>query len=195
MMRFFYGMQNLIKRKVKLFILLISLTVISIILGVVAGLNFLDGILVIDLSNISFIQFLKDEISFVSLFFRLSFALTIFIAIIFICNFKPFLLPLAVIFYMYLVYSQVVIIVSIILIYGFFNSVILILFLIVYTLLVFILFLFLFAEVNSCCGSFRYFKESINISSLICLILIFALTFVFCLVLNILKSFVILLIY
>jgi len=195
MRNFFNNIQYSIKQKSKLFILLISLTIASIILGIVAGINFLDGILVIDLSNISYIQFLKDEINFVSLFFRLSFALTIFIAIVFICNSKSFLIPFAVIFYMYLIYSQVVIISSIILIYGFFNSVILVLLLIIYILLLFLLFLLIFIEANCYCNSFRFFKEGMNSNFLTYLILTFALTFIFCLVLNILKSFVILLIY
>lgn len=195
MNNFFNNLRTSIKQKSKLLILLISLSVAAIVLGIFAGIKFLDGVLVVDLSNIAYIKFLKAEISFINLFFRICFATFIFAFLIYICNVKPFLTPLSILFYLYFVYSQVVIIVSITLIYGFLNSIILVLLIAIYTIILYAILLFFFLEANCHCNSFNFFKESLNSNFLTYLTVILVATFVFCIVLNILKSFVILLIY
>ena len=71
MRNFLNNVQISMQQKRALLIFLILLTVVLIVLGVVASINFSGGVLVVDLSNIAYIQFLKDECSFGSLMFKL----------------------------------------------------------------------------------------------------------------------------
>ena len=60
-----------IKQKKGLFIFLLILTLAAIVLAIIAGINFSDGIFSVDLSNISYIEFLKGETGWFGLFFGL----------------------------------------------------------------------------------------------------------------------------
>ena len=180
------------------FIFLLIFTILAICLGVFASINISGGILVVDLSNIAYIQFLKDECGFVSMIFKLLFSLLIFFLIIYLCNIKPFLLPISILFYIYLVYSQTVVLISIIIIYGFFNCVILCLLLIFYILIVCFVFMLLCLETNKHCNCHNYFGLTLNFNTsnvLALSILLIVITLLFCVVIAILKSFVILLVY
>ena len=106
-------------------VLLIFGTLMAVVLGVISAINFGDGLFTINLDNIAYIRFLKDDCGFMSMFFGLFLSLSIFFLISFVCHLKPFLVPISLLFYLYLVYSQVVIFVSIILIYGILNCIIL----------------------------------------------------------------------
>ena len=101
MRNFFYRIQNAVRIKKGLFVFLILLSIILIVLGVVASINFSGGVLVVDLSNIAYVQFLKEECSFFSLILKLSLSLLIFLLIIVLCGYKPYLFPLALLFYGY----------------------------------------------------------------------------------------------
>ena len=198
MNRFFGGLFDCIKRRKGYFVILLFLSVGAVILGVVAAINFGGGVFTIDLSNISYMRFLKGEASFVSMMFGLILSLLVFFAVILICHYKPFLMPLGIVFYLYLVYSQAVIFMSIILIYGILNCVILSVLLLVYSLVVWMLFLLILCEISCLTNSFGYFKscfsfkESKVLAYLTCVIII---TLIFSFVLTILKSYVILLIF
>ena len=120
-----FNLFQCLKQKKLYFILLCLITCAALIIGVYAGFNFTNQVFSVDLSNISYIQFLQDECGLFSLIFRLSFSLIIFYSLILICSSKKFLLPIAIIFYMYLVYTQVVVLISLIVIYGFLNSMVL----------------------------------------------------------------------
>jgi len=130
--------------------------------------------------------------------FGLLLSLLVFFAVILICHWKPFLMPLGVVFYLYLVYSQAVIFVSIILIYGILNCIILAVLLLVYSLLVWTLFLLIVCELACFCNVHGYFKTCFSFKE--CKVLLFLLglvllTLIFSFVLIILKNYVILLIF
>lgn len=190
--------QSAVRLKKGLLIFVLILTLAMIVLGVIAAINFSGGVLVVDLSHISYIQFLKDDCSFISLMFKLLLSLLIFLIIIALCGSKNYLFPLGVLFYCYLVYSQTVIFVSLIMVYGFFNCVIFALFLLIYILLVCSVFVLLTIEISCCGNNSGYFKTLCNWHQslfIFYLITIILLTFIFCLILTILKSFVLLLVY
>lgn len=198
MVKIFNKISSTFRQKKSLFIFLVVFSLVMIVLGVVASINFSGGVLVVDLSNISYIQFLKDECGFASLIFKLFLSLFIFLCVIWGCGKKSFLFPIGILFYGYLVYSQTVIFVSMILIYGFFNCVIFALILFAYIMLIFFLFMLFIMEVSCCCNSTNYFKITINWNNsniLFSLIFILLITILFCIILTILKSFVLLLIY
>lgn len=198
MVNIFNKIQNCLRQKRGFLIFLILLTIVLIVLGVIASINFSGGVLVVDLSNISYIQFLKEECSFVSLIFKLLLSLLIFMLVIALSGIKPFLLPLGLVFYGYLVYSQTVIFVSMILIYGFFNCVIFALLLLLYVLAICFVFVLFVLEISCHCNTNNYFKTIFNWNNsnvLLYLIFIVLLTLIFCILLTILKSFVLLLIY
>lgn len=178
-------------------VFLILLSLVAIILGVVAATQFKRKGLTINLSHIAYIRFLAGG-GFGSMLFGLILSLSIFLIVIVICCFKKLLCPLAVLFYCYIVYSQTVVIISIILMYGIFNAIILLLFLMIYTLLVWFIFLLIMCDLmclNSQIGYFRNcfkYSESKFLVYVLCLIL---LTLIFSIVLVILKKYVVLLIF
>ena len=134
----------------------------------------------------------------ISLFTSIVVSLFTFFFLIHLCNIKPALTPLSIIFFMYLVYSQTVVLISIIMLYGFFNCIILCILLLFYILTLFFIFIFHCLEVNKFCNCQNYFKQTLNPNisiDLILFILLIVLTLVFCTILAILKSFVILLVY
>ena len=191
-------MFDCVKRRKGYFLLLLLLSIVAIVLGVIAAVNFGGGVFSVDLSNISYIKFLKGDSGLMSLIFGMVLSLGVFFAVILICNWKPFLLPLGIIFYLYLVYSQAVILMSIILIYGILNCIILIVLLLVYSLLVWLIFLLIMSELINVTNDSQYFRTCFsfnNSKALLHLILLISLTAIFSLILLILKNYVILLIF
>lgn len=187
-----------LKAKKRLFLLLVLISFVMIVLAVIASINFTDGVFTIDLNNISYIKFLKGECGFVSLFFGMCLSLLIFFLLIWVCGCKPFLFPLSILWFAYFVYSQAVIFVSIIMIYGFFNCVILSLILLIYLLLVIFAFMLILLEIKIQCECGNYFSNCLKLNVcnvLFLLIAMFVVTFAICLIISILKSFVLLLIY
>jgi hypothetical protein len=198
MNKIFGGMFNSIKRKKGYFIILLLLSVVAVVLGVIAAINFGGGIFDIDLSNIAYIRFLKGNCGFMSMMFGLILSLLVFLVVILICHWKSFLLPLGIVFYLYLVYSQAVIFVGIITIYGFLNCIILAVLLLVYSLLIWSVFLIIMCELSCLVNSHNYFKSCFSIREsniILFLIFILILTLIFSLILMILKNYVILLIF
>lgn len=187
-----------LKQKKGLFLLILLLTIITIVLAIFAGINFSEGIFTVDLSNICYIQFLKGDCGWFGLFFGLVFSLMIFALLITIFSCKPFLFPIAILFYLYLVYSQVVVVISLIVIYGILNCVILVLLLTIYNIILIALYLLILLDLNNHHRNGNYFSNcfNLNISIVpICLIAVLILCFVFSLILIILKSFVLLLVF
>lgn len=179
-------------------ILLIFASIVAIVLAVFASINFSSGFLTIDLSNISYIKFLKGDSGMASMIFSSLFSLMIFFLIIWLCHSKPFLMPLSIIFYLYLVYSQTVILVSLVMIYGFFNCIILAFILLIYILFTWFLFILAMLHMSFNMREHDYFRCCFDISRsklLHILILIILSTIIFSLTITILKNFVILLVY
>lgn len=190
--------QMSIAQKKGLFIFLIFFSVCLIVLGIIAAINFSGKDFVVDLSHISYIKFLKNESGFVSFMFKLFISVLIFMLIVCCCGIKPYLLPVGILFYGYLIYSQVVIFISIIMYYGIFNCIIFAFLLLIYILAISVVFTLLVVEISCHCNSNNYFKTIINWQNSSCLIYFICLlliTFLFCLILTILKSFVLLLMY
>ena len=193
----FCSLFDCVKKKKGYFTFLIIFSLLAIILGVVAAINFGGGVFSVDLSNIAYIRFLQGG-GFVSMVFGLMLSLLMFFIAIILCNIKSYLIPLGVLFYLYLVYSQTVIFMSIILIYGILNCIILAVLLLVYTTLIWATFLLVVCEVASLTNNSGYLKSccSVRESKVIWYLLIMlTLTFIFCLIMMILKNYVVLLIY
>ena len=187
-----------ISKKKGFFIFLLIATILVMILGGFAAVNFSGSIATINLGNISYVEFLKNQCGLVPLIFKMFFSILIFYFAILICGCKPFLIPFSVLFYLYVVYSQTVVFISIIMIYGFLNCIILIMFLFLFVVLLLTLLLLLVLETLNNTGSDRYFQNCFNFRSsnvLHYLIITLILIVCFCLILSILKSFVILLVY
>ena len=198
MKSFFGGMFDCIKRKRGYFLILILLSIVAVVLGVVAAVNFGGGIFDIDLSNIAYMRFLKGDSGFVSMIFGLMLSLMVFFFVILLCNWKAFLLPLGLLFYLYLVYSQAVIFIGIILIYGILNCIILAVLLLVYSLIIWMIFLLIMCELFDYINAFSYFRTCFTPKQskiVLYLISMLVVTFIFCLMLLILKNYVILLIF
>ncbi len=195
---FFNSILNQIRVRKGLFIVLIISTIVVIVLGVISAINLDGGVLPIDLSNIAFIKYLKGDCGVFFLIFGTILNLLLFYSLILLFCCKRFLIPFAIIFYLYFVYSQIVIFTSLILLYGFFNTLILILLLLIYILLEIVLLMLFLLFLLNYTDSFGYFKNcfSSNNSNLIILTLaLIVISILFCVVLIVLKSFVILLIY
>ena len=198
MSKFFYGLLECFKRKKGYFIFLILLSLFAIVLGVVAAINFGGGVFAVDLSNIAYIRFLKGESGFMSMFFGLFLSLFMFFIACLICHWKTWLAPLGIVFYLYLVYSQTIIFISIILIYGFFNCIILSLLLLVYTILIWCLFLICICEISCFSNAYDYFKNVCSptkCNAIWLLLIMTVLTFIFGSIMLILKNYVVLLIF
>ena len=179
------------------FITLILLSITIIILAVVSAIQLNGSILPIDLSNITFIRFLRGDCGFMFLIIGSVLNLLIFYVAIVLCCCKNFLRPLAIMFYLYFVYCQTMIFTSIILIYGLLNAFLLLALLLVYLIAVFaILMLIILCLFNlnqdgffSCC--FNPGECQLPFLTLALLIL----TITFCIIEFILKSFVLLLVF
>lgn len=187
-----------LKQKKGYVILLILTSIVAIILAIFASINFSSGFLTIDLSNISYIKFLKGDCGMASMIFSTLFSLMIFFIIIWICHCKPYLTPLSIIFYLYLVYSQTIILVSLIMIYGFFNCIILAMILFIYFLATWFLFVLSITHMSCNMREQDYFRCCFDINRskfLVTLILIIITTLIFSFTITILKNFIILLVY
>ena len=186
-----------IKRRRVFSIFIIIATIAVVILAIFSAKNFNNGVLVIDLKNVTYVRFLKGDCGFMSFIFMTILSVAIFYTIILLCCSKKFLVPIAIIFYLYFVYSQVVILITLMLLYGFFNVLILFIFMTIYLLMLFAVMLILFVTLFNLSGDSCYFKTCFSFQCgvvQISLILI-ALIILFCIVLSLLKSFVILLIF
>lgn len=197
-MRLFNLLFDNIRRRYGYFIFLSIITIAIIVLAVFSAINFDGGVLPIDLSNVPYIRYLKDDCSFFFLIFGNLLTLTIFIGFIIFFSWKKYLLPLSLILYLYFVYSQIVIYVSLILIYGFFNTIILIILLTIFLLIEFLLLLLILISLIDCCGANNFFSLCFNrLHSPISLLLLCLLitTLLFSIILALLRTFVILLVY
>ena len=198
MIRIVNGFFDCIKRKKVYFVLLIVAAILAIVLGVIAAINLSDEALTSSLSNIAYIRFLKDEIGFVSMIFTLVLSLCIFFSIIFLCHWKSFLIPLGFLFYLYLIYSQIVIFLSMILVYGIFNCIIFAVLLLVYILSVWFVFVLIVLELSCFTNSHSYFKDCCSMTRakvLMYFIIMMVATVIFSLILLILKNYIILLVF
>ncbi len=185
------------KRKKGYFICLVLLSVVAIVLGIIAAINF-DSTLTIDLKHIAYIKFLRGSGGFVGMIFGLVLSLSVFFCFIMLSHWKPYLLPLGALFYLYLVYSQAVIIVSIILVFGIMNCIVLAIFLLIYSFLIWTLFLLMCCEMSCHCGEIGYFKTCCSLrasKTMLHLLCAIVTTIVFSIILIILKNYVLLLVF
>lgn len=194
---FFNSLIETIKIKKGYFIFLCIVTILAIAFGVYAGISFSDGAFVVNLNNISYISYLKEECGFLSLIFKMILGLILFFAIILFCGSKTFLLPLKIIFYIYFVYSQTVLLVSLIILYGFLNCLILSILLLFYYLIIIAIFMLAMLEMACYVNDINYFKCCFANDGKIWVFLIALLltTILFAILLTLLKSFVIILVF
>lgn len=194
----FSGLFSCVRIKKAYFVCLIFFTIIAVVLGVIAAINFGGGVYAVDLEHISYVKFLKGDCGFMSLIFNLILSLSVFFIVIYLCNFKSWLVPLAILFYLYLVYSQTVIFLSVILIYGILNCIIFVILLLIFDLCVWLIFMLVLLHLSFHINSCGYFKNCLSFkeSKVLLLIFMYVLTVaIFALILMILKNYVVLLIY
>lgn len=185
------------KRNKGFAIFLIIATIVVIVLGIFSAVQFDDSVLIIDLENVTYIRYLKGDSGFGGFLFGTLISVLIFYAIILLCCSKKYLMPIAVLFYLYLVYSQFVIFTCILLIYGFFNTIIFLILLLIYFITLYFLFILLLLSLTNVCGQTNYFRTCFNRDSNIVIlsILFIMLVLLFAIILMFLKTYIILLIY
>lgn len=186
-----------IKLKKGYFVILLLLTIFAIVLAVFGAMSINGGSITLSLGNMVYIKYLNGSSGMMSMLFRLIFSLSLFFFFIFIGHWKFYLYPVGILFYLYLVYSQAVVFISIILVYGFFNCIILAVFLLFYLLFLFFIFILMMLEM-SCCTNQNYFKSCFSWKRsklLLCICILIGWSILFAVILSILKSFVILLVY
>ncbi len=185
------------KRNKGLGIFLIVASFAVIIFAIFSAVRFDDSVLIIDFENVTYIRYLRGDSGFGGFLFGTILSVAIFFFIVLLCGCKKYLLPLAVILHLYLVYSQFVIFTCIILIYGFFNTLFFLLLLLIYFLALNFLFILLILTLCSISGQSGFFKACFNSESnvLILSILFVMLVILFCIILMFLKSYIILLIF
>ena len=197
MKEFLSGLFESVKRKKGYLLFLVCLSLTAIVLGIIAAVNFGGGEYAVDLSNIAYIRFFQGG-GYISMLFGMILSLLVFLTVIILCCRKTWSTFLGVLCYLYLVYSNTVVFLSIILIYGIFNCIVLLVLLFVYILLVWIIFLLILCELSFIIDKHNYFKNCFNFNKnkilflLLCLLFI---TFVFSLILVVLKNYVVLLIF
>ena len=196
MRNFFCSIGETLRAKKGVFVSLIVLTIVAIVLAVVSAVNLNGSVLPIDLSNIAFIRFLRGNCGFLFLIVSSVLNLLIFYFAIVLCCSKKFLFPLAILFYLYFVYSQALIFTSVLLIYGLLNALIILVLLLAYLLVVFFVFIMILLCLFEACpsGLGCFFKPSECNLTYLTLVLVVA-TLIFCVLESILKSFVILLVF
>ena len=180
MNKFFLSICDCIRRKKALFVFLVVATIVVLVLAVYGAMNFGSSSIAINLTNVPYIKFLKGG-GFMSFIFGTIITAMVFYLLIYLTCCKKFLIPFAMLFYLYFVYSQVVIFTCIMLIYGFFNALILLfvlLFFLFAEFLVFILIIIEFCNLSNCPTYFKdCFKSQCNAKLLsiilLCLLLIF----------------------
>lgn len=190
---FFNNVSNACKRHKFLTTGLIIGLIVAMILGIVGGIQINNSMFPQDFSNVSYVKFLKGSSGFVGFFFTSLFTILIFVSIILITSCKKFLLPIGILFFMYFVYTQTVTIISICTEFGFFNTIILVVYLIIISLIYFAILLLITVQCCDCVGA-MYFRLALkNILPLIVsLVLIVLINVLF---LMTLKNFVIILVY
>lgn len=195
MQNFFYQLFEPIRIKKGFFIFLIISTILMSVLGIISAINLVDASLTLDLTHIAYIKFLKSEIKFLTLTLMLLINLSIFYFATLFCSIKPFSFPMAVLLFLYFVYSQMVVLVSIILTYGFFNSLIFIILLLIFDLILFFIYILALTKLCTILSSNCTFCDIFCFDVLITFFIIIVLLFVFSLILLFIRNFVILLVY
>ena len=182
-------------RKHKLLIVsLIISTIIMIVIAVVSGIKLNKSMFPQNFSNVSYIKFLKGSSGFVSFMFSTLFANAIFITVIWLSCIRPYLIPIGLLFYLYYVYAQTVTIISVMLDFGFFNTIIVIIFLILISFVYFFLYLLLIICSVDCTADIKYCSLSFRL--ILPLIIMFIISIIFSAILLLsLKNFVIILVY
>lgn len=177
------------------FVLLLAFCVAFIVLGVVSAINFDNGVLPIDLGNVAYIKFLRGG-GFGGLIFATLIANLLVYAIIICCGCKKFLLPISLVFYFYLVYSMGVIFTSVIIIYGFFATIIFLILLLAYYILQLAILTAVICEIIYA-PKYNYFNHCFaSVSNVFILtVLYFVLSILFCFILFLLRNYILLLVF
>lgn len=187
-----------IKAKKWLLILVVGLSLVMIGLAVYSAVQFGANEIVINLNNIAIIKFLKGESGLFACIFLSIISVLIFYFLILIFYYKVWLIPIGLGVYLYYVYSQAVVVVSVIMIYGFLNCLLVVVMLTIYCLVIMAIMVLSIIDFSCIDRCGNYFVSCFNLrdsNTLLYIILIVVFISLFVLVLSIMKSFMILLIY
>lgn len=192
----FFSVKNCLKQKKALFVCFLILALAMLIIGVITAINF-GSSTPLNLNNIPYIKFLRGSSSMFSLIFNSIISGIIIYLIILLCCSKTFLIPVAIIFYLYFIYSMGLIFTSILLLFGFFSTLILLILLLLFFAVEIFLFTLILCELLTL-TKVCYFKSCFNFNqscNLALTLMLIVLIVMFCLVLTISKSYIILLVY
>lgn len=171
---------------------------VSIFTGLISAIKFYNGVLPVSFSNVAFLNYLKGSTNFAMMLATNLLSTTLFVGVVFVTFGSVWSRPLGVVFLMYYIYVRIITIVSLLLCYGFINTLILFLCLLAFSAMYILLFCWL--TVNSldiCSQSGAYFRECMHRSySTLHIFVLFA----FCVLAEaitmcVLKNFLIILIY
>lgn len=198
MRKLFSLCRDSIRQRKLLFIITIIIIVLVVVLAIFSAVNFDNGVLPISLSNIAYMRYLRGESGVAYFIFSTILSIAIFYIIMVVCCFKRCFVLFAFVFYFYFIFSQIVIFVSVIMLYGFFSTLILLILLLFYLFVVFTLLLLILLQLLNFSNTSFYFKNCFGrkdsyIMVLTIVLLVFLI--VFCIVMMLLKSFIILLIF
>lgn len=196
MQNIFNAILNNFRLRKGLFLLLVALCTAFIVVGVITAINFDNGVLPIDLGNVAYIKFLRNG-GFGSLIFGTIVANFFVYAIILLCGCKKFLLPISFVFYLYLVFSMGVIFTSVIIIYGFFATIIFLILLLAYFVLQILVLTAIMCEIIYAphINYFRHCFSGWQSNVFVLTVLYFALSLMFCLILFLLRHYILLLVF
>lgn len=182
------------KRHKLITVWLVIALLVSVVLGVIAGIRINNSAFPQDFSNVGYVKYLRDSVGFAGFIFTEIFTILVFVFVAILTCGNVFSFALGVLFFMYFCYSQTVTIVSISMEFGFFNTIILMIFLIAINLLYFYLFLLVFVECFDCAKIPNYWSGCF-ITILPLLITFLAVALINGIFLMVLKNFVFILVY
>ncbi len=147
---------NSCKRHKVITIWLVVALLVSLVLGVIAGIQIHKSAFPQDFSNVGYVRYLRDSVGFSGFIFTEIFTILVFVFVAILTCGNVWSFALGVLFFMYFCYAQTVTIVSISMEFGFFNTIILMIFLIIINLIYFYLLLLVIVECFDCAGMPNY---------------------------------------
>lgn len=192
------GFSDIYGRHKTWIIFLSFLCLIALLTGILSSIKFYNGVLPVSFSNIAFINYLKDKTNFVMMFISNFFATGLFVFVVVVCFVNIYCRFFGVLFFMYFVYARILTLISMMLIYGVLNTLIIVLCMLAFAFCYIVLFLFLTSNcLDICSAGGGYFRNCFNRNffTLNFLVVFGVCVFFESIVIGILKNFVVILIY
>lgn len=182
-------------RRHKSFVGLVLIIVGSCIFaGILAGIKYNNSSLLLSFSNVVVVKFLRGSTGFAGMMFSNIFIVMIFSGIIIVSCRKKYFVSIGLFFYGYYVYAQTLTLLAFLLEYGIMNTFVIAVCMLLYMIIMLFLFLQLFLIGLDMQSECNYFKSAVI--NCLPILLCIALTIIIqCVVLMVLKNFIIVLVY